>query len=180
VKALTSIDVVLSLGAWFWGPSDSAASRAGDGSTDASFLGTKAGEITPDKKLRESPMNGRNILVTIAALILTVSATAADTSPQPFMTGGQWLGMYESGEAGKEAAASYVAGYVDGVQSAEAVDGVQSAEATSRKKRFCVPETVTELELADVVAKYLAGKSVFRQMGAPFVIDGALKDVYRC
>jgi len=171
VKALTSIDVVLSLGAWFWGPSDSAASRAGDGSPDASFLGTKAGEITPDKKLRESPMNGRNILVTIAALILTVSATAADTSPQPFMTGGQWLGMYESGEAGKEAAASYVAGYVD---------GVQSAEATSRKKRFCVPETVTELELADVVAKYLAGKSVFRQMGAPFVIDGALKDVYRC
>ena len=116
-------------------------------------------------------MNGRNILVTIAALLLTVSATAADTSPQPFMTGGQWLGMYESGEAGKEAAASYVAGYVD---------GVQSTEATSRKKRFCVPETVTELELADVVAKYLAGKSVFRQMGAPFVIDGALKDVYRC
>jgi hypothetical protein len=116
-------------------------------------------------------MNGRNILVTIAALFLTVSATAADTSPQPFMTGGQWLGMYESGEAGKEAAASYVAGYVD---------GVQPTEATSRKKRFCVPETVTELELADVVAKYLAGKSVFRQMGAPFVIDGALKDLYRC
>ena len=79
------------------------------------------------------------------------------------MTGAQWLGMYESDEAGKEAAAAYVAGYVD---------GVQSAEATSRKKRFCVPETVTEVELADEVAKYLAGKSVFRQMGAPFVIEG--------
>ena len=116
-------------------------------------------------------MNGKNILVTIAALLLPTFAAAADTSPQPFMTGGQWLGMYESGEAGKEAAAAYVAGYVD---------GVQSAEATSRKKRFCVPETVTELELAEFVAKYLAGKSVFRQMGAPFVIDGALKEVYRC
>ena len=87
------------------------------------------------------------------------------------MTGAQWLGTYESDEAGKEAAAAYVAGYVD---------GVQSAEATSRKKRFCVPETVTEVELADEVAKYLAGKSVFRQMGAPFVIDGALKDSYPC
>ena len=116
-------------------------------------------------------MNERSILVTIGVLLLTVSATSADTPPQPFMTGGQWLGMYESGEAGQEAAASYVAGYVD---------GVQSAEATSRKKRFCVPETVTELELADVVANYLAGKSVFRQMGAPFVIDGALKEIYAC
>jgi hypothetical protein len=87
------------------------------------------------------------------------------------MTGAQWLGMYESDEAGKEAAAAYVAGYVD---------GVQSAEATSRKKRFCVPETVTEVELADVVASYLSGKSVFRQMGAPFVIDGALKGLYPC
>ena len=116
-------------------------------------------------------MNENSILVMTGAMLLIASAAAADTPPQPFMTGGQWLGMYESGEAGKEAAASYVAGYVD---------GVQSAEATSRKKRFCVPETVTELELADIVAKYLAGKSVFRQMGAPFVIDGALKDVYRC
>jgi hypothetical protein len=97
--------------------------------------------------------------------------TASDATPKPFMTSAQWLGMYESGETGKETAAAYVAGYVDGVQSAEAV---------SRKKRFCVPETVTELELADAVAKYLAGKSVFRQMGAPFVIDGALKGLYPC
>jgi hypothetical protein len=106
-----------------------------------------------------------------AFLILSTLATAADAPPKPFMTGAQWLGMYESGEAGKEAAAAYVAGYVD---------GVQAAEATSRKKRFCVPETVTELELADVVASYLSGKSVFRQMGAPFVIDGALKGLYPC
>ena len=108
--------------------------------------------------------------------LLLVSFTLAGTgamaaAPQPFMTGAQWIGLYESGEAGKEAAAAYVAGYVD---------GIQAAEATARKKRFCVPEDVTEIELADVVAKYLAGKSVFRQMGAPFVIDGALKDVYRC
>ncbi|MGD2033362.1 MAG: Rap1a/Tai family immunity protein [Gammaproteobacteria bacterium] len=114
----------------------------------------------------------KKILLAAAALLFSSTlATAADAPPKPFMTGAQWLGMYESDEAGKEAAAAYVAGYVD---------GVQSAEATSRKKRFCVPETVTEVELADEVAKYLAGKSVFRQMGAPFVIDGALKDSYPC
>ena len=114
----------------------------------------------------------KKILLAAAALLFSSTlATAADAPPKPFMTGAQWLGMYESDEAGKEAAAAYVAGYVD---------GVQSAEATSRKKRFCVPETVTETELADEVAKYLAGKSVFRQMGAPFVIDGALKDSYPC
>ncbi len=103
--------------------------------------------------------------------IVAVSSASADGPPQPFMTGAQWLGMYEGGEAGKEAAAAYVAGYVD---------GVQSAEATARKKRFCVPETVTELELADIVGAYLADKSVFRQMGAPFVIDGALKERFGC
>lgn len=114
----------------------------------------------------------KKILFAVAVFLISPTlATAADAPPKPFMTGAQWLGMYESGEAGKEAAAAYVAGYVD---------GVQHAEATSRKKRFCVPGTVTELELADIVAKYLAGKSVFRQMGAPFVIDGALKDAYRC
>jgi hypothetical protein len=106
-----------------------------------------------------------------AFLLFSTLATAADAPPKPFMTGGQWLGMYESGEAGKEAAAAYVAGYVD---------GVQNAEAKARKKRFCVPETITELELADIVAKYLADKSVFRQMGAPFVIDGALRDNFPC
>ena len=114
----------------------------------------------------------KKILLAAAALLFSSTlATAADAPPKPFMTGAQWLGMYESDEAGTEAAAAYVAGYVD---------GVQSAEATSRKKRFFVPETVTEVELADEVAKYLAGKSVFRQMGAPFVIDGALKDSYPC
>ena len=102
---------------------------------------------------------------------LACAAASAEGPPTPFMTGAQWLGMYESGEAGKEAAAAYVGGYVD---------GVQSAEATVRKKRFCVPDNVTELELADIVAKYLAGKSVFGQMGAPFVIDGALREQFGC
>jgi hypothetical protein len=102
---------------------------------------------------------------------LTLNTASADGSPEPFMSAAQWIGMYESGEAGREAAAAYVAGYAD---------GVQSAEATARKKRFCVPDTVTELELAEIVAGYLAGKSVFRQMGAPFVIDGALKERFGC
>ncbi len=116
-------------------------------------------------------MRVTGLIAAVAAWLFSGGILAADEPVQPFMTGAQWLGMYESGEAGKEAAATYVAGYVD---------GVQAAEATARKKRFCVPGTVTELELADIVAKYLAGKSVFRQMGAPFVIDGALKDLYRC
>ena len=112
----------------------------------------------------------RSLILLVTSIALGTT-TALAASPQPFMTGAQWIGIYESGEAGKEVAAAYVAGYVD---------GVQSAEATARKKRFCVPDDITELELADIVAKYVAGKSVFRQMGAPFVIDGALKDVYRC
>jgi hypothetical protein len=116
-------------------------------------------------------MTNRILFAVAVLLLLPTMVTASDAPPKPFMTGAQWLGMYESGEAGKEAAAAYVAGYVD---------GVQAAEATSRKKRFCVPETVTEVELADEVAKYLAGKSVFRQMSAPFVIDGALENKYRC
>ncbi len=107
----------------------------------------------------------------LSTLMALPALAPAQNPPQPFMTGNQWLGLYESGEAGKEAAAAYVAGYVD---------GVQAAEATARRKRFCVPDDVTELELADVVAAYVSGKSVFRQMGAPFVIDGALKDRYRC
>jgi len=117
---------------------------------------------------------GRFGIAPAALLLLCVLAAgpvAADGPPAPFMTGAQWLGMYEAGDTGKEAAAAYVAGYVD---------GIQSAEATARKKRFCVPDTVTELELADMVAEYLTGKSVFRQMGAPFVIDGALKDRFGC
>ena len=120
-------------------------------------------------------MKSRTIPVRTAALslvcLLGVATVSAQEPPQPFMTGAQWLGMYDSDDAGREAAAAYVAGYVD---------GVQSAEATARKKRFCVPDTVTELELADVVARYLAGKSVFGQMGAPFVIDGALKEQFGC
>jgi hypothetical protein len=116
-------------------------------------------------------MRVTGLIAAVAAWLFSGGILAGDEPAQPFMTGAQWLGMYESGEAGREAAATYVAGYVD---------GVQAAEATARKKRFCVPDTVTELELADIVAKYLAGKSVFRQMGAPFVIDGALKDLYRC
>lgn len=107
----------------------------------------------------------------LAAGLLLVSALAAGGPPTPFMTGAQWLGMYEGGDPGKEAAAAYVAGYVD---------GVQSSEATARKKRFCVPDSVTELELADMVAEYVMGKSVFRQMGAPFVIDAALKERFAC
>jgi hypothetical protein len=103
---------------------------------------------------------------------MAISArSSAEQPPQPFMTGNQWLGMYESGETGKEAAAAYVAGYVD---------GIQAAEATARRKRFCVPDDVTELELAELVAAYVSGKSVYRQMGAPFVIDGALKSAYKC
>lgn len=107
----------------------------------------------------------------ISLIVLCPVPVVAEGPPAPFMTGAQWLGMYDSGDAGKEAAAAYVAGYVD---------GIQAAEATARKKRFCVPETVTELDLADQVAAYLRGKSVFGQMGAPFVIDGALKERYRC
>jgi hypothetical protein len=110
-------------------------------------------------------------LAAFCTLMALPGLAPAQSPPQPFMTGNQWLGLYESGEAGKEAAAAYVAGYVD---------GVQAAEATARRKRFCVPDDVTELELADVVAAYVSGRSVFRQMGAPFVIDGALTDRYRC
>ena len=110
--------------------------------------------------------------VAIAVTVFAMSArSSADQPPQPFMTGNQWLGTFESGEAGREAAAAYVAGYVD---------GIQAAEATARRKRFCVPGDVTEIELAEQVADYLRGKRVYRQMGAPFVIDGALKSAYPC
>ena len=103
-------------------------------------------------------------------MLLPVTAMT-QTAPAPFMTGDQWLGMFESGEQGKEAAAAYVAGYVD---------GVQTAEATARKKRFCVPDDVTEIQLAEMVASYLKSKEIFRQMGAPFIIDAAFKDAFRC
>jgi len=121
--------------------------------------------------MRISCVAAATTALVISLIILCPTPAMAEGPPAPFMTGAQWLGMYDSGEPGKEAAAAYVAGYVD---------GVQSAEATERKKRFCVPETVTELHLADQVAAYLRGKSVFGQMGAPFVIDGALKERYRC
>ena len=106
-----------------------------------------------------------------AGALVAGVAPAAAQAPAPFMTGDQWLGMYEAGEAGREAAAAYVAGYVD---------GVQAAEATSGRKRFCVPDNVTEIELAAAVADYLASKTVFRRMGAPFVIDNAVKDRFAC
>jgi len=107
----------------------------------------------------------------LAATLCLLATTTNAQQPQPFMTGDQWIGMYESGEAGKEAAAAYVAGYVD---------GIQVAEATASRKRFCVPDNVTELELADLVATYLAGKAVYRRMGAPFVIDNAFKARFPC
>ena len=107
-----------------------------------------------------------------ASALLALVANAADAeSPVPFVTGDQWLGMYEAGEAGREAAAAYVAGYVD---------GVQAAEATAARRRFCVPDGVTEIELAAAVAAYLETKSMFRRMGAPFVIDNAFKDRFPC
>jgi hypothetical protein len=106
-----------------------------------------------------------------ACLLAAASSGASAQPPAPFMTGDQWLGMYEAGEAGREAAAAYVAGYVD---------GVHAAEATASRKRFCVPDDVTEIELAAAVAEYLGAKSVFRRMGAPFVIDSAFKDRFPC
>ena len=105
-----------------------------------------------------------------ATLCLLATPTGAQ-QPQPFMTGDQWMGMYESGEPGREAAAAYVAGYVD---------GIQAAEANASRKRFCVPDDVTELELADMIATYLEGKAVYRRMGAPFVVDNAFKARLPC
>ncbi len=108
----------------------------------------------------------------LAACLLAAAAPGAlAQQPAPFMTGDQWLGMYEAGAAGREAAAAYVAGYVD---------GVHAAEAAANRKRFCVPDDVTEIELATAVADYLGAKSVFRRMGAPFVIDNAFKDRFPC
>lgn len=107
----------------------------------------------------------------LSATLCLVASTTVAQQPQPFMTGDQWMGMYESGEAGKEAAAAYLAGYVD---------GVQAAEANASRKRFCVPDNVTELELADLVAAYLEGKAVYRRMGAPFVVDNAFKARFPC
>jgi hypothetical protein len=109
--------------------------------------------------------------LTLGLLLASLGGTAGAQAPTPFMTGDQWLGMYEAGEAGREAAAAYVAGYVD---------GVQAAEATAGRKRFCVPETVTEIELAAAVAAYLESKAVFRRMGAPFAIDNVFKDRFPC
>jgi hypothetical protein len=109
---------------------------------------------------------------TLAACLLAFAASSAySQQPVPLMTGDQWLGMYESGDAGREAAAAYVAGYVD---------GIHAAEATAGRKRFCVPDDVTEIELATAVAEYLGAKTVFRRMGAPFVIDKAFKDRFPC
>jgi hypothetical protein len=108
----------------------------------------------------------------VAALCLALAAPSAlAQQPAALMSGDQWLGMYESGQAGQEAAAAYVAGYVD---------GVHAAEATTKRKRFCVPDNVTEIQLAAMVAEYLNAKTVFRRMGAPFVIDNAFKDRFPC
>jgi hypothetical protein len=107
----------------------------------------------------------------LGLLLAALAGPAGAQAPAPFLTGDQWLGMYEAGEAGRESAAAYVAGYVD---------GVQAAEATAGRKRFCVPDSVTEIELAAAVAAYLESKSVFRRMGAPFVIDNVLEDRFPC
>ena len=115
---------------------------------------------------------GCRIRLGAVALCLALAAPPAlAQQPPALMSGDQWLGMYESGPAGQEAAAAYVAGYVD---------GIHAAEATANRKRFCVPDNVTEIELATMVAEYLNDKSVFRRMGAPFVIDNAFKDRFPC
>lgn len=113
----------------------------------------------------------RRTLRLLIALPCLVVLPAVAQQPAPFMTGDQWLGMYEAGETGREAAAAYVAGYVD---------GIQAATATAGRKPFCVPDDVTEIELAAAVADYLATKAVFRRMGAPFVIDNAFKGRFPC
>lgn len=108
-------------------------------------------------------------LLALTGMLLIISPVSAqDTS---FMNGNQWLAMYETSEDTKEAAAAYVAGYVD---------GIKASGTTSRTKKLCVPDNVTELELADIVAGYLKRKQAFLQMSAPFIIDKALKEAFRC
>ncbi len=108
-------------------------------------------------------------LLALSGMLLTiVPVSARDTS---FMNGNQWMAMYETSEESREAAAAYVAGYVD---------GIKASGTTSRSKKLCVPDNVTELDLADIVAGYLKRKQAFLQMGAPFIIDKALKETFRC
>mgnify|MGYP001547976418 FL=1 len=116
-------------------------------------------------------MGYRTRLALAAFCLALATQSALAQQPAALMSGDQWLGMYESGPTGQEAAAAYVAGYVD---------GIHAAEATAKRKRFCVPDNVTEIELATMVAEYLNTKSVFRRMGAPFVIDNAFKDRFPC
>lgn len=116
-------------------------------------------------------MGCRTRLGAVALCLALAASPALAQQPPALMSGDQWLGMYESGPAGQEAAAAYVAGYVD---------GIHAAEATANRKRFCVPDNVTEIELATMVAEYLKAKSVFSRMGAPFVIDNAFKDRFPC
>jgi hypothetical protein len=96
---------------------------------------------------------------------------SAQAPAPPFMTGNQWMALYETSDDTREAAAAYVAGYVD---------GVRSTGTTARSKKLCVPDNVTELDLADAVANYLSRKQVFMQMSAPFIVDKALREAYRC
>lgn len=109
--------------------------------------------------------------IAAALWLLGCGATQAAEPGTVFITGDEWLGMYESGEPGREAAAAYAAGYVD---------GVLAAAPESRRRNWCLPDAVTELELADAVARYLAGKPVFSRMGAPFILDRALAEAWPC
>jgi hypothetical protein len=110
-------------------------------------------------------------LLPAALLLLAATIIAAETPVVPFMTGNQWMALYETSDETRETAAAYVAGYVD---------GVRSTGTTARTKKLCVPDNVTELDLADAVAHYLSRKQAFMQMGAPFIVDKALREAYRC
>jgi hypothetical protein len=117
-------------------------------------------------------MHVKRLSVFLGSLLLTVMTTvAAEPQDTPFMNGNQWMALYETSDATRETAAAYVAGYVD---------GVKSTGTTARSKKLCVPDNVTELDLADVVANYLRKKQAFLQMGAPFIVDKALREAYRC
>ena len=104
-------------------------------------------------------------------LLLLSTMVSAQAPAPPFMTGNQWMALYETSDESRETAAAYVAGYVD---------GVRSTGTTARSKKLCVPDNVTELDLADAVAGYLSRKQAFMQMSAPFIIDKALREAYRC
>jgi hypothetical protein len=104
-------------------------------------------------------------------LLLLATMVSAQTPVPPFMTGNQWMALYETSDETRETAAAYVAGYVD---------GVRSTGTTARSKKLCVPDDVTELDLADAVANYLSRKQAFMQMSAPFIIDKALREAWRC